>query len=70
MPVPYSSLGRAAPTLTGCYNVTMDAEAQVIETQDQLDELTYEPVREPELDPAMGIILESLRRREPTMTIR
>jgi len=34
------------------------------------DELTYEPIRQPEPDLAAGIILESLRRREPTMTIR
>jgi hypothetical protein len=34
------------------------------------DELTYEPVGEPEFDPATGIVLESLRRRQPTRTIR
>lgn len=38
--------------------------------EDQIDELTYEPVKEPEFDPAVGLILESLRRRPPTMTIR
>jgi hypothetical protein len=48
----------------------MNAEAQVIENPDQLDELTYEPVREAELDRAVGLILESLRRRHPTTTIR
>jgi hypothetical protein len=36
----------------------------------RIDDLTYEPVREAELDRAVGIILESLRRRQPTMTIR
>ena len=35
-----------------------------------IDELTYEPVQEPEFDPAVGLIIESLRRRPPTMTIR
>jgi hypothetical protein len=48
----------------------MDMEAHAIDNEGRLDELTYEPVREPELDPAVGIILESLRRRQPTMTIR
>ena len=36
----------------------------------QIDELTYEPIREPEFDRAVGIILESLHRRRPIMTIR
>lgn len=36
----------------------------------QIDDLTYEPVQEPEFDQAVGLILESLRRRQPTMTIR
>lgn len=35
----------------------------------KIDELTYEPVGEPEVDPAVGVILESLRRRQPTRTI-
>ena len=48
----------------------MDTEAHAIDSEGRLDELTYEPVREPELDPAVGVILESLRRREPTRTIR
>jgi hypothetical protein len=48
----------------------MDMESRTIDTAAPLDELTYEPVREPELDPAIGLILDSLRRREPTMTIR
>jgi hypothetical protein len=48
----------------------MDMEARAIDNEAKPDELTYEPVREPELDRAMGMILESLRRREPTMTIR
>jgi hypothetical protein len=47
----------------------MDTEAHAIDNEDRLDELTYEPIREPELDPAVGIILESLCRRQPTMTI-
>ena len=36
----------------------------------QIDGLTYEPIQEPELDPTTGLILESLRRRQPTTTIR
>ena len=36
----------------------------------EMDELTYEPVQEPEFDRAVGIVIESLRRRRPTMTIR
>jgi hypothetical protein len=36
----------------------------------QIDELTYEPIREPEFDRAVGIVLDSLRRRRPAMTIR
>ena len=35
-----------------------------------IDELTYEPVQQPEFDPVVGFILESLRRRPPTVTIR
>jgi hypothetical protein len=38
--------------------------------EDPIDELTYEPVQESEFDPAVGLTLESLRRRLPTMTIR
>ena len=49
---------------------SMDAEAQAIDSEGRLDELTYEPVREPEGDPAVGLIRESLRRRQPEMTIR
>jgi hypothetical protein len=45
----------------------MDGNSQI--TADA-DKLTYEPIGAPELDPAMGLILESLRRREPTMEIR
>jgi hypothetical protein len=37
--------------------------------QSKTDELTYEPIREPDFDRAVGIISESLRRRRPTMTI-
>jgi len=62
--------GHPASLTSECYTVRMDAEAHTIDNQAQLDALTYEPVREPECDRAMGIILESLRRREPTMTIR
>lgn len=40
------------------------------EADADVDELTYEPVEEPEFDQAVGIILESLRRRQPAMTIR
>ncbi len=46
-----------------------NTEAHAIDNEGRLDELTFEPVREPELDPAVGIILESLHRRQPTMTI-
>ncbi len=35
-----------------------------------IDEVIFEPVQDSEFDPAMGLILESLRRRPPTMTIR
>ena len=41
-----------------------------METEPQIIDLTYEPVQDPEFDPAVGLILESLRRRPPTMTIR
>lgn len=34
------------------------------------DEVTFEPMPVRALDPATGLILESLRRREPTMIIR
>lgn len=43
----------------------MYAEARAIDTAGRLDELTYEPVRELESDRAVGLILESLRRRQP-----
>lgn len=36
----------------------------------QLDELTFEPVRVPEGHPAIGLIPESLPRRQPEMIIR
>jgi len=36
----------------------------------RLDQVTFERTPEPELDPPAGLILESLRRREPPMTIR
>ena len=48
----------------------MDAEPEAIENEAKPDELTYEPVREPVLDAAIGLILDSLRRRQPPMTIR
>jgi len=35
-----------------------------------VDDLTYEPIQQPEPDLAAGIILESLRRRGLMMTIR
>lgn len=47
----------------------MDTGAHAIDNERRLDDLTYEPVRVPELDLAMDIILESLRRRQPTITI-
>ena len=53
---PCSSLGHCGANLAReCYNA---------ETEAQLDELTYQPIREPDFEPAAGIILESLRRRE------
>ena len=50
------------PQLQECYNRAMRDGSQ-------FDEITYEPVGEPELDPATGIVLESLRRRQPMRTI-
>jgi hypothetical protein len=47
----------------------MHTEALATDNEAQFDELTYEPAREPELDPTVGLILECLRRREPTVTI-
>ena len=41
-----------------------------MEDEAQIDELTYEAVGEPEFDRAVGIIVESLRRRQPAVTIR
>ena len=35
-----------------------------------IDELTFEPVAQPELEPTMGLSLESIRRRVPTMEIQ
>lgn len=63
-----SEAGRGGADLR-CYTVRMDMEAHATDNEAQFDELTYEAVREPELDPTLGLILESLRRREPTMTI-
>ena len=40
-----------------------------METEPQIDELTYEPVREPAFDAAMALVLEQMR-QYPTMTIR
>jgi hypothetical protein len=40
-----------------------------METAPQIDELTYEPVREPAFDAAMALVLEQMR-QYPTMTIR
>jgi hypothetical protein len=40
-----------------------------MEKEANADELTYEPVGESELDSAVGIILESLRRHQPTRII-
>jgi wyosine [tRNA(Phe)-imidazoG37] synthetase (radical SAM superfamily) len=48
----------------------MEAKAKINDEAAQLDELTYEPLCEPELDPALGLILESLRRRQPARTIQ
>jgi len=36
----------------------------------RLDQVTFEWTPESELDPAAGLILESLRRRQPPMTSR
>jgi len=48
----------------------MDKTARADKREAALDELVYEPVAEPALDPAVGLVLESLRRRQPAMTIR
>lgn len=48
----------------------MNGGIEAVTDEDQLDELTFEPVREPAGDPAVGLIPESLRRREPEMIIR
>ena len=48
----------------------MSSKARAIDAAGQLDELTFEPVREPEGRPAMGLIPESLRRCEPERIIR
>ena len=40
-----------------------------METAPQIDELTYEPDREPAFDAAMALVLEQMR-KYPTMTIR
>lgn len=61
---PYSAFYR------GVYDGAMETEAQAIDNEAQLDELTFEPVRQPDRDPAAGLIPEILRRREPERTIR
>ena len=40
-----------------------------MKAEPQIDELTYEPVREPAFDRAMALVLEQMR-QYPTMTIR
>jgi len=40
-----------------------------METEPQIDELTYEPIPEPAFDRAMALVLEQMR-QYPTMTIR
>ena len=40
-----------------------------METEPQIDELTFEPVREPEFGPTIALVLEQMR-QYPTMTIR
>ena len=40
-----------------------------METAPQIDDLTYEPVREPAFDAAMAVVLEQMRQYS-TMTIR
>jgi hypothetical protein len=43
---------------------------EAIATESQLDELTYEPSAAADGNSAMSLILESRRRRQPTLTIR
>lgn len=41
-----------------------------MELEVELDELTYEPVAGYDLDGAVRIVLERLRRQQPSVTIR
>lgn len=47
----------------------MENQAPARTNAAQPDELTYEPVLEPQADP-VGLVLENLRRCEPTLIIR
>jgi hypothetical protein len=48
----------------------MSDRAQAIDAEGQADELTFEPLGQQEGNPALGLIMESLRRRQPERTIR
>jgi len=50
------------------YTGSMETKTRIGDEEERFDELTFEPVPEPSA--ATGLILESLRRREPTSTIR
>ena len=47
----------------------MEMRTRSGDKEDWLDELTFESMPEPEPGPAIGLVLESLRRRDPTRTI-
>jgi hypothetical protein len=48
----------------------MEIKARIGDEADRLDELIFESIPEPEPGPATGLILDSLRRRASTRTIR
>ena len=48
----------------------MEREVRLIDTETVLDELVYEPAADPGLNLTVGLVLESLRHREPERTIQ
>jgi hypothetical protein len=48
----------------------MEKEGRLIDAEAEQDELVYEPVAEPALDQATGLVPESLWRRGPERTIQ
>jgi hypothetical protein len=52
------------------YTAGMIAKRKPSNKKARHDHVTFERMPQPELDPATGLILESLRRREQPMTIR